>query len=266
MGGETRQSHGHGCLRLTSDRFLSVTRGKRYWFAEGASGRRANVLEKDVWVVDMLRILFSTAYGDALTFKGGTSLSKVYGAISRFSEDIDVTYNIRSLVPDLVPDEGLDPIPPSRNQAGRWTGRIRSLLATWVQDEVAPAIQKLDWRVSGLPATLQAQGDSLIVAYTQLLGGYEFVQPRVLVEFGARATGEPREEHVIECDAAGHVPGVVFPTARPHVMSGREDLLGEGDGGPCFLPETSINWEPAVEALARPGQVGRCGLCGESVG
>ena len=56
------------------------------------------------------------------------------------------------------------------------------------------------------------------MAYSPLLGGHEFVQPRVLVEFGARATGEPREERVIECDAAEHVPGVGFPTARPQVM------------------------------------------------
>ena len=71
---------------------------------------------------------------------------------------------------------------------------------------------------AGLSATLQTEGDSLIAAYTPLLGGYDFVQPRVLVEFGARATGEPREEHAIECDAAGHVPGIVFPTARAQVM------------------------------------------------
>ena len=83
--------------------------------AEGGSGRRANVLEKDIWVVEVLRILFSTEYGEHLTLKGGTSLSKAYGAIRRFSEDIDVTYNIRAIVPDLVSDEGLDPIPPSRN-------------------------------------------------------------------------------------------------------------------------------------------------------
>ena len=125
--------------------------------------------------------------------------------------------DFRSLVPDLVSDEGLEPIPPSRNQAGRWTDRIRSLLAAWVEDEVAPAIET-GLEDAGLSATPQAEGDSLIVAYTPLLGGYDFVQPRVLVEFGARATGEPREEHVIECDAAGHVPGVVFPTARTHVM------------------------------------------------
>jgi hypothetical protein len=37
-----------------------------------------------------------------LTFKGGTSLSKAYKIIDRFSEDIDLTYDIRKLIADLV--------------------------------------------------------------------------------------------------------------------------------------------------------------------
>ena len=250
----------------TDFRSLSVSDQREVLLvAEGASGRRANVLEKDVWVVEVLRILFSTAYGDDLTFKGGTSLSKAYRSISRFSEDIDVTYNIRSIVPDLVSSEGLDPIPPSRNQARRWTDRTRNLLVAWVKEEVAPAIET-GLEDAGLSATLQTEGNSLIVAYTPLLGGYDFVQPRVMVEFGARAPGEPREEHAIECDAAGHVPRDRVPDGSYAGHVGREDILGEGDGGPCFLPETPINWESAVEALARSRQVDRCGLCRESAG
>lgn len=43
-----------------------------------------------------------TALGESLVFKGGTSLSKAYGAIRRFSEDLDLTYDIRALASDLV--------------------------------------------------------------------------------------------------------------------------------------------------------------------
>lgn len=49
-----------------------------------------------------------------LTFKGGTSLSKVLKIIDRFSEDIDVTYDVRELVPDLL-REG-NPLPVSIGQ------------------------------------------------------------------------------------------------------------------------------------------------------
>ena len=50
------------------------------------------LVEKDLWVCWTLQELFSlSGLADNLTFKGGTSLSKCYNAIHRFSEDIDIT-------------------------------------------------------------------------------------------------------------------------------------------------------------------------------
>ena len=67
--------------------------------AASRSGRRANLLEKDAWVVYTLRALVETPFGGRLTFKGGTSLAKAYHAIRRFSEDLDITYDIRAIAP-----------------------------------------------------------------------------------------------------------------------------------------------------------------------
>ena len=47
-------------------------------------------IEKDVWVTAILRALFTLPYAEHLSFKGGTSLSKCYNLINRFSEDIDI--------------------------------------------------------------------------------------------------------------------------------------------------------------------------------
>src|SRR5690606_3648956 len=56
------------------------------------SGLGLEVLEKDFWVVWTLERLFALQDIESyLTFKGGTSLSKVYGLITRFSEDIDLS-------------------------------------------------------------------------------------------------------------------------------------------------------------------------------
>lgn len=49
----------------------------------------ATAIEKDYWVSEVLRTLVAT-FPDDFIFKGGTSLSKAYGIIERFSEDIDV--------------------------------------------------------------------------------------------------------------------------------------------------------------------------------
>jgi predicted nucleotidyltransferase component of viral defense system len=54
-------------------------------------GRRAEILEKDIWLCQVLDILFQLPCGKPMAFKGGTSLSKVYKAIERFSEDIYVS-------------------------------------------------------------------------------------------------------------------------------------------------------------------------------
>jgi Nucleotidyl transferase AbiEii toxin, Type IV TA system len=62
-----------------------------------AAGRPIHLLEKDIWVVWSLEILFGTSFAEHLVFKGGTSLSKAYGVIRRFSEDVDITYDIRAL-------------------------------------------------------------------------------------------------------------------------------------------------------------------------
>ena len=49
------------------------------------------IVEKDFWVCFTLDFLFHrSAWKDAFTFKGGTSLSKAYHLINRFSEDIDL--------------------------------------------------------------------------------------------------------------------------------------------------------------------------------
>lgn len=54
--------------------------------AASRSGRPAHLLEKDIWVVWTLRALFDAPFAAHLVFKGGTSLSKGYQAIERFSE------------------------------------------------------------------------------------------------------------------------------------------------------------------------------------
>ena len=59
--------------------------------AASKSGRPAHILEKDAWVVWTLSVLVRSPFAQNLIFKGGTSLSKIYRAIERFSEDIDVT-------------------------------------------------------------------------------------------------------------------------------------------------------------------------------
>jgi predicted nucleotidyltransferase component of viral defense system len=67
-------------------------------FAETAERKAVAeaIIEKDFWVCWMLRQLFSIEpFAGRLLFKGGTSLSKIFHAINRFSEDIDLAGFLR---------------------------------------------------------------------------------------------------------------------------------------------------------------------------
>lgn len=62
-------------------------------------GMQPNVVEKDFWVCFMIDHLFHNCkYRNAFVFKGGTSLSKSYHVIERFSEDIDLIIDWRKIV------------------------------------------------------------------------------------------------------------------------------------------------------------------------
>ena len=185
--------------------------------AERSSSQKAHLLEKDVWVVATLGVLFNTRFAQHLTFKGGTSLSKVWGAIRRFSEDIDITYDIRAFAPDLVTGAGPEALPPTRSQEKRWTRAIRSRLAEWTRDRACPLVEE-ELARAGFKAQFRAEAERIYIGYEPLFEERGFVRPEVMVEFGARSTGEPHRVRPVVCDAAAYLPDVVFPQAQPNVM------------------------------------------------
>ena len=185
-------------------------------FAADASGRPIHLLEKDVWVVWSLQQVFTGPYAAHLVFKGGTSLSKAYKVIRRFSEDIDLTYDIREIAADLIRESG-SLLPPNKSQEKKWTKAIRERLAEWVSNKMLPTLSTAIAQQK-LSATAKADGEKILIEYEALATGTGYVKPTVTLEFGARSTGEPSELRDVACDAAEHVPSITFPSARPMVM------------------------------------------------
>ncbi len=185
--------------------------------AERTDNHKAHLLEKDIWVVATLDALFDSPFARHLTFKGGTSLSKVWRVIRRFSEDVDITYDIRAFAPDLVSGAGDEALPPTRSQEKRWSRAIRARLAEWVREQACPLVEDGLAR-AGFGAAVRVEGDRLYIAYEPLFGESGLVRPEVMVEFGARSTGEPHETRPVVCDAAARLPDLAFPEARSIVM------------------------------------------------
>lgn len=152
--------------------------------ASSRSGRPVHILEKDLWVVWALSAIYASPIANTLTFKGGTSLSKVYKVIDRFSEDIDLTYDIRALVPDLLREA--NPIPASPSQEKKITRAVRARLPDWIEERVRPIIQEA-LIASGLQAELSIAGqarDKLIIAYPAVKTGTGYVSTTIQLDLG----------------------------------------------------------------------------------
>ena len=175
------------------------------------------VFEKDIWVVQILKILFDAPFGKDLVFKGGTSLSKAYNAISRFSEDLDITYDIRAFAPDIVGDAE-EALPPNRSQEKRWTKTIRKRLEEWTREEARVVIEEGLVRAGFHPTGFRTENDQVYIAYEPMFEYPGFIRPEVKVEFGARSTGEPYVERQVKCDAADTVPEIIFPSTSLSAM------------------------------------------------
>ena len=191
--------------------------------AAATTGLPAYLLEKDIWVVWALEALGSDEHLlETLTFKGGTSLSKAYGLIDRFSEDIDLTLDIRQLLPDVDM-----PPAPSNKKAKQRKETVNTRLPQWVTEKPLPLLQKAAADI-GLDISIIVNPDKksvLELHYKPILQapsvGDPYVSPKVILEFDAHSTGEPHGPVEITCEAAKALAGIAFPNARPLVMDPR---------------------------------------------
>ena len=228
------------------ERYLALSPSDQNELLEVAaerSGRPPHLLEKDIWLVWVLSALFSSGLGPDLTFKGGTSLSKAYKVIDRFSEDVDVTYDIRRLIGDLVENSG--GIPRSASQARKWTAVVRERLPVWIESSVIPVLRRA-MAEDGIEAELEIIGerqDSLNLSYAPMNIGTGYVAPQIRLEFGARATGEPREPAFVDCDSARFFPDISFPEANPSVMKMERTFWEKVTAAHVFCRQTRLKGE-----------------------
>lgn len=175
---------------------------RRVYFEEAAAQRQLHpvVLEKDFWVCWLLGVLFTSRFADALVFKGGTSLSKVFGVIDRFSEDIDL-----SLSPEFLKLE-IPEAEVSRNQANKWMRGAEEKCGQVVRDEVRPVLEESTEAVLGVregpwfeyrtdPGT---NSPVLLFHYeTALPTGFDYLPRSVKLEFGSLTEQKPTGRHPI---------------------------------------------------------------------
>ena len=190
------------------DKFLLLKNAdKKVYFEVVAHelGVRSQLVEKDFWVCWILKILFSLpASGSHLTFKGGTSLSKCYNLIKRFSEDVDISIERTFLT-------SKESIEPDRQQGTkenqRRLGRLKQMCQEKIADVIIPELENKicstltdagKWGIRLDPD--DSDNQTVLFTYPSVIdngkGGY--VQPIVKIELGARSDHWPVEMRCVK--------------------------------------------------------------------
>ncbi|MFN7097247.1 MAG: nucleotidyl transferase AbiEii/AbiGii toxin family protein [Gammaproteobacteria bacterium] len=160
-------------------------------------------IEKDFWVCWVLDLLFNGKQDNEprLLFKGGTSLSKAYGLISRFSEDIDITVFREDLGIDFD-IKNLGEL--TDNQRNKKLKKIKKACQKYIQDDlkkrlttqIATAFNANKVKVDITIDIAQDDPDqqTLLIHYPSVINNQQFyVQPSVKIEGGAKSALDPHQ-------------------------------------------------------------------------
>lgn len=156
-------------------------------------GMQPNVIEKDFWVCFMIDHLFNDCkYKKAFVFKGGTSLSKAYHVIERFSEDIDLILDWRKII-----DEETNPWEErSKTKQDLFNKQINSEAAKFYRNELVPKLneeikEKLgdgEWIV------IDDEDEMVVDFYYPQIFETEYLRSCVRLEIGPLAEWMPSHE------------------------------------------------------------------------
>jgi hypothetical protein len=194
-------------------KFLALTPDDRRTVIEQSALRKnvlPVVLEKDFWVCWLLGVLFESEFAESLVFKGGTALSKVFGLIQRFSEDIDL-----SLAPEFL---GLPTPGATTTQGAKWIekaeiacgmvvrDRIQTVLEAAVSTAIGPAPDG-NWFEFAIDPT--SNSPILLFHYPSAQEpGFEYLRRSVKLELGSLTDQHPVGRHPVRPWIADEFPQV----------------------------------------------------------
>jgi hypothetical protein len=202
--------------------FLELPAEERRLYIQQAAVRRNTspvLLEKDFWVCWLLGMLIESEFAGSLVFKGGTSLSKVFGVIERFSEDIDLSVSPEFL---KLPDAGT-----SQNQANKWMTRAEAACGAAVRDQIAPVLEAAAAAVLGkrhggwfeFLTDPHTHSPVLLFHYpSSQSAGFEYLKRSVKLEFGSLTDQQPAGRHGVHPCIADVLPDA-FPDWRCEVVA-----------------------------------------------
>ncbi len=189
-------------------------------FSEAAAttGFPAGLLEKDFWVCWSLKHLFSIEeFAGHLMFKGGTSLSKVFNAIHRFSEDLDLAVDWRLIgIGEDQPGVGL-----SKNQRDKLWKKMEADCRDYIAGPFQTALMDRFVSVLGAPedwklAVDPRHPDNLVFQYPVTVPeqvGY--LKAPILLELGTLAAFTPSDQYTVTPMVATNFADIFYDAVCP---------------------------------------------------
>ncbi len=182
--------------------FLSLPEPRRFLYFQQVADRMGldpSAVEKDFWVVWVLDKLFqSKLLADKIIFKGGTSLSKVFGLIRRFSEDIDLILDWNEVVKE---DPNLE---RSKNKQDQFNKSVSVLSRDYIATVFLPEVVRV---LNGI-CTAEIEEGAPDVINIRYPSGSEsnYLRPEIRLEIGPLALWVPNSEYEIKSYVAETFP------------------------------------------------------------
>jgi hypothetical protein len=160
------------------------------------------IVEKDFWVVWTLNKLFSDSrLNKILMFKGGTSLSKVFNLIGRFSEDIDLILDWREVTTeDPLQDQ------PSKNKQVKFNEDINEKAKVYIKEILLPIISEILSPLCECDFNIDDKGNYFVNINYPSSFNDTALRPKILLEIGPLASWLPSDSFEISSFAAEKFP------------------------------------------------------------
>lgn len=177
------------------------------------------IVEKDFWVCYVLDYLFHRSkWKNAFVFKGGTSLSKAYKAIERFSEDVDLIMDWRLI--DYTDDQAWEE--RSKTQQDKYGKQMVKDAANFLKDVFRPELQEgLRSELGESISVEMDEGDKdgcTVNVYYEHAFQDSYLRPEIRLEIGPLAEWTPSHERIIESFVAEIYP-IAFDTTHTAVTT-----------------------------------------------
>jgi hypothetical protein len=184
-----------------ASRLISINEASRI------SGIPAKAIEKDWWVTLSLKLVFNTHYAKHFAFKGGTSLSKGWQLIDRFSEDIDISLSSEAVG-----------IAYAEKPSKTFVEQLRRAGCSFTSNELMGALNA-EFRNCQVPEHLYSieaepvradmpdtDPQTLYVNFVSLFDPNPYLPDRVKIEFSVRSLKEPSAKRSMRSLLVTHFP------------------------------------------------------------